>query len=260
MNPYGSNFDGIAQDWEIGPVASSTFGTRFADTPDADIQRMYNDMITVGISQEVADGISVSLEWRRRSYKDSVSGDNLSRNFSDFGSSILVARPAPFLGSIEIFNIDADKRTSTLELDRTRADNSFKAIYQGLELSANARLPNGGTVFGGWTMEMATGTFGRQDDCQDELNRSDNPNNLRFCDQFAYPQPYKHEFKVSAVSPVTLPGLGDLQVGMSFIGYPGGRGGFDVLRESFTYSRSSSTQFGSVFGTYTTVFFPSLSR
>ena len=120
MNPYRSNFDGIAQDWEIGPVASSTFGTRFADTPDADIQRMYNDMITVGISQEVADGISVSLEWRRRSYKDSVSGDNLSRNFSDFGSSILVARPAPFLGSIEIFNIDADKRTSTLELDRTQ--------------------------------------------------------------------------------------------------------------------------------------------
>ena len=32
---------------------------------------------------------------------------------------------------------------------------------------------------------------------------------------------------------------------MAFIGYPGGRGGFDRLRESFIYSRSRSTQFGS---------------
>ena len=42
-----------------------------------------------------------------------------------------------------------------------------------------------------------------------------------------------------------LSGQRDLQAGMAFIGYPGGRGGFDGLRESFIYSRSRSTQFGS---------------
>ena len=272
LNPYGTNNDNIAQDWEIGPLNSSTFGTRFTDVPcsegltasadvfptvaagtslcDRSVQRMYNDMITIGISQEVADGISVSLEWRRRAYHDSDSGDNPIRNFSDYGSSIFLARPAPFLGSIEVFNIDPSARTRNLELDRTRGD-GFRQVYQGLELSANARLPNGGTVFGGWTMETEFET----DDCQDELDRSDNPNNLRFCDQFSFPRPYKHEFKVSAVSPVTLPGLGDLSAGMAFIGYPGGRGGFDRLRESFIYSRSSSTQFGSVFGTYGAPFY-----
>ncbi len=273
LNPYGTNNDNIAQDWEIGEINSSAFGTRFTNTPcmeglvssadvfpnlptgtslcDRTIQRMYNDMITVGISQEVADGISLSLEWRRRSYKEAWSADNPSRAFADFGSSIMVARPAPFLGSFEVANIDADKRSNTLSVHRTRDPESYKSVYSGLELSANARLPNGGTIFGGWTMEM----FGRQDDCQDERNRGDNPNSLRFCNEFAYPQPFKHEFKVSAVSPVTLPGIGDLQAGMAFIGYPGGRGGFDALRESFIYSRSTSTQFGSVFGTYAAPFF-----
>ena len=51
-----------------------------------------------------------------------------------------------------IFNIDnGPARTSTLELDRTTGD-GFRSEYQGIELSANARLPNGGTIFGGWTM------------------------------------------------------------------------------------------------------------
>ncbi len=185
-------------------------------------------MITIGISQEVADGISVSLEWRRHSYSDVWSADNPNRAFVDY---------------------DADKRTNTLRLYRTIADDSYKSIYTGVELSVNARLPNGGTIFGGWTMETEFET----DDCQDELNRGDTPNSPRFCNQFAFPRPYKHEFKVSAVLPVTLPGLGDLQAGMAFIGHPGGRGGFGRLRESFIYSRS--TQFGSVFGTDTAPFY-----
>ena len=252
LNPYGTNGDDIAQDWEIGSPVSSTFGLAVGrDAPDENYQRMRNDVITVQIQQEVADGISVSLEVNKRVYGDVSTGNNLNRTAADFGSSLMIARPAPFVGAVEVFNIDdGPARTSTTEVDRL-ATGDYRRGTTGVGLSANARLPNGGTVFGGWT----AGTT-RQDDCGDELDSGDDLNNLRFCNEFAFPKPYKHEFKVSAVTPVTLPGVGDLQLGMSFLGYPGGRGGFDVLRQSFIINRSATLQgVGSVFATYAAPFY-----
>ena len=87
-------------DWESDPLVRFGTGSRMelGDNPtrsfsdfgissaDQAIQRMYNDMITVGISQEVADGIAVNLERRRRAYRESNSG---------FDSS----------GSIEVWNL-----------------------------------------------------------------------------------------------------------------------------------------------------------
>ena len=251
-NPYGTNGDDIAQDWEIGSPVSSTFGlARGRDAPEENFQRMRNDVITVQLQQEVADGISLSAEFNRRYYSDISTGNNLARTAADFGSSLMFARPAPFVGAIEIFNIDdGPARTSTVEVDRL-ATGDYRRGTNTFGLNANARLPNGGTVFGGWTMGST-----RQDDCGDELDSGDDLNNLRFCNEWAFPRPYKHEFKVSAVTPVTMPGLGDLQLGMSFLGYPGGRGGFDSLRQSFYISRSAGLQAaGSVFGAYAAPFY-----
>src|SRR5206468_7134444 len=61
-------------------------------------------------------------------------------------------------------------------------------VYNGVEVSANARLSHGGFLFGGVTTERTV-----TDNCTDLANS--NPNNLRFCRQA---QPFQTLFKASA--------------------------------------------------------------
>ncbi|GIT67714.1 MAG: hypothetical protein Ct9H300mP25_11860 [Acidobacteriota bacterium] len=83
--------------------------------------------------------------------------------------------------------------------------------YNGLELSMQARLPNGGTIFGGWTAHQTI-----QDTCglqsnpngvnQEDIIRDDE-DILRggmFCDQSALGIPFRNDFKLFGAYP--LPG------------------------------------------------------
>ncbi|MCH7748866.1 MAG: hypothetical protein IH939_12315, partial [Acidobacteria bacterium] len=254
LNPYGTNGDDIAQDWEIGPTGNINFGLRETDRPDPNIQREYNILYTVGIQQELRPGLSISAEFRRRSYHDTTSGDNLFRNFANFGvlpngsidpnasaaNSFQFLRPAPYVGVVTIFNIDPSVRTLVDELDRTRGP-GYSNVYYGFELSLNARLPNGGTIFGGWTLEDASAYGGEVNQCQDVLDRGDNPNALRFCDSGSFPRPLRSEFKLSGTYPFSPPFVGQLQVGASLLAYPGGAG-WRGMGESFFLSRSGFLQ------------------
>ena len=61
LNQYGSNYDGVAQNWEIGAIASrSTFGSASPMpnfTPNLDnFAREYNRIWTAGIQQEIIPG------------------------------------------------------------------------------------------------------------------------------------------------------------------------------------------------------------
>ena len=230
-DPYGTNGDDIAQDWEIAAPGDATFGLRETDRPDPNLQRRYNDQFTVGIQQELTTGVSISALYRRRTDHDTQSGDNLLRNFSDYGRTVNVARPAPYIGAFDIFNIDPAVRSLVDEVDRTRAPGSYSLVYNGFEVSVNARLPGGGTIFGGWTIDKTAAN-----DCQDELDRSDNPNSLRFCDQGGYPIPYRQELKFAGSLPFSLPGVGAFNGAFAVLGIPG-----LGLEEEFRYSRSSRT-------------------
>ncbi len=241
-NPYGSNGDNIAQDWEIGRSGNQNFGIRSTNSIDPNIQRQYNDQWMAGIQHELVSGVSVSATYRRRSDKDiwtgtsfgvvqlGPSGDNVLRTFDSFTSSGDVARPAPYVGSIRIFNIDPAQRAALSLVDQNAAPGAYSLVWSSFGLDMSARLPGGGRLIGGWGLSK-----GAQDFCQDVLNVGDNPNDLRFCNQNAYPHPYVHELKLSGSVPFSLPKVGELNTGFAILGTPG-----DSLGEAFRYSNSTA--------------------
>jgi hypothetical protein len=140
-----------------------------------------------------------------------------------------VARPAPYLGSFRIFNIDPAQRAALSILDSNAAPESYSLVYSEAGLSVGARLPGGGRLIGGWGFGKAS-----MDSCQDERNRGDDPNRLRFCNENAYPIPYVHELKLSGSLPFSLPWAGAFNAGFAILGVPG-----EGFAETFRYSRST---------------------
>jgi hypothetical protein len=244
-NPYGTNGDNIAQDWEIGATSNSGFGIRNVNAPSVDLHRGYNDLFTVGIQQEVRPGLSVSAEFRRRWVRDPQKSDNLLRNFSDFngGTPIFYTMPAPYVGTAPIYNINESSAALVDELvdNLVDAGGDYRNRYTGFELSFQGRLQGGGTVFGGWSMDSpGTSWFsggGVTDNCGLVREEQDDPNQLRFCDGFAYPTPYRHEFKISGSYP--LPWW-DLRAAGTFLSNAGGYAG-DQFRETQQLTRASTT-------------------
>ncbi len=272
MNPYGSNYDGVAQNWEIGAIQSATFGsiTDPTFTPNLDnFAREYNRIWTVGIQQEVFPGISLSGEYRQRAYANTWDTDNPNWTFANYGADangnplpeyagvnhFQVARPYPMVGNFTAFSIDEAVRTNTVgRTDRTMGP-GYSNVYRGFELSLQGRLPGGGTLFGGWSVEDTGRTTiygydtnggagsrygGEVNGCSDILERGDDPTQLRFCDAGAYPRPYRHEFKLSGTQPFSMPVLGDLQAGFSLQAYPGGLGDWGGLQEGLYVHRTST--------------------
>ena len=272
LNRYGTNYDGVAQNWEIGAIQSATFGS-ITDpnfTPDLNnFAREYNRIWTVGLQQEVFPGISLSGEYRQRTYHNTWETDNPNWTFADYGADangnplpqyaginhFQVARPYPMVGSFTAFSIDPAVRTNTIgRTDRSRGP-GYANVYRGFELSIQGRLPGGGTLFGGWSVEDTGRTTiygydtnggagsrygGEVNGCSDILERGDDPTQLRFCDAGAYPRPYRHEFKLSGTQPFSMPGVGDLQAGFSLQAYPGGLGDWGGLQEGLYVHRTSS--------------------
>ncbi|SVB25384.1 uncharacterized protein METZ01_LOCUS178238, partial [marine metagenome] len=241
-DPYGTNGDNIAQDWEIGLLGRAGFGVRETDRPSLDLSRGYQDLLTVGIQQEVRPGLSVTAEYRRRWFKNPENRDNVLRSFSDFGDPIQMVAPLPYVGNIPIYNIDPAVRTLYDEVDQNfGGGGGFKNQYQGFELSFQGRLTGGGTVFGGWSMDTpGTSWFsggGLVNACPLVRESGDNPNSLRFCNAFDYPTPYRHEFKVSGNYP--LPWY-DLQLAGTIIANAGGWAGY-ALSETRSVTRTSNT-------------------
>jgi hypothetical protein len=245
-NPYGTNGDDIAQDWEIGRSGNANFGAAPARRVDPDIQRPFNDQWMVQVQHELTQGMSVSATYRRRSDKDlstgwvvlpggalgldSQSGDNVLWDFGDFGDTVDVARPAPYTGSFQIYNIDPAVRAAIDRVDRTAAPGAISLVYRGFEFATSVRLPGGGSLMGGWTVDQTL-----LDSCQDERDRGDDPNRLAFCNQNAYPNPYRHELKLAGSIPFSFPKAGAFNGGFAILGTPG-----DGFGESFRYSRSTA--------------------
>ena len=271
LNDYGTNLDGVVQNWEIGERNSDTFGSISDPTRLHDITaREYNRIWTIGIQQEVFPGISVSGEYRQRTYHNTWWDDNPNWDNHHFGAlpdgspdpafagirHFQVARPYPFVGHFTAFSIDPEVRTNQVGFtDRTRNPGAYSNVYRGFELSLQGRLPGGGTLFGGWSMED-TGRVsiygydtnggagsrygGEVNACSDILERGDDPTQLRFCDASAYPRPFRNEFKLSGTQPFSMPGIGDLQAGFSLQAYPGGLGDWGGLQEGLYVHRTSS--------------------
>ena len=244
-NPHGTDGDNIPQNWEIGVpnndlfaegsnrvicnAGDVPFGGRF--TCDQDWQRRYDDVMTFGIQQEIRPGVSVHFEWRRRWTRDEDATVQVNRVF-DYANGAFtdndvwvledtVVAPLPYTSLIPIYGIFTGEEAKSGSVDATVPSSvNYLDRYTGFEVGFNARLPNGGTVFGGWTAEVPgeSSASGVNNDCGRQVFEGDNPNNLRFCNEFNNPGNWLHEFKVSGAYPLPW---GGLQLAGSLQAYPG---------------------------------------
>jgi hypothetical protein len=202
-----TNGDNIAQDNEIGPSNNALFGAAPSRRPDRDIKRQYNLEYTVGLDRQILSGLAVGLSWYRRSWYNLEWQDNLLVSPADYAPFDVVS---PLNSEIiTVYNLNRAKQGLVDALDLNSTDRSkTRRTYDGLEVNFSARLPRGGSVFGGWSADKTV-----SENCEGE-----NPNTLRYCNQSELGIPFRSDFKLAGAYPLPL----DFQVGASLQSYAGG--------------------------------------
>ena len=251
-----TNYDGIPQDHEIGLLGNSTVfregGVAIPSSrPDPNLQREYNWEYNVGIQHELLPRVSLNIGWYRRVFGDIEARSNtelqpciyanaqagvpcgswipFAVNFDDPGGHVARLRalgqditiPS---GEFLVFDLDPAYRGLVNNLDITSDIN--RNYYNGFEVSMNARLPNGGNIFGGWTASQHI-----QDTCglivdpngvsiEDPIRGADEGirRGGRWCDQSSLGMPFRHDFKLFATYPLPY----DFEVSGSIQAYSGG--------------------------------------
>ena len=214
-----TNNDGIAQDHEIGPSSSSTFGRRPDRDPAPDIERTYNWEYSAAVQHQLTSRVSVNVGWYRRIWKNLEISDRELISTADY-TAFQVPMPSfandPDLVEagvldpgevLTIYNLNAAKRGvyGAQIVDKNSDDQS---IYDGIEVSFSSRLPAGGTLFGGWTTQRNLSVFCSSNDNPNgptvaDLFLGENvANGGRFCDQRDFDVPFTHEFKLAGNYPV----------------------------------------------------------
>ena len=209
----GTNGDDYVQDWEIGFPRDATFGKLGAvpaEDPDG-VERPWVSLMNLGVERELITGLSVNFNWYRRDTFDPIVQYGRGVTHADWtrlelpnpcaGSGMApngfpcssrgVAAPA----AIPIWNLNPEARGLTGADRLMRNSDMNKDVYNGFETGFNGRLPNGTTIFGGWSMER---------NIMSRCDQPENPNRLLFCNAGDYDIPWLHDFKISGMVP--LPG------------------------------------------------------
>jgi len=216
---------GAAQYNEIAPVGTNiNFGLPIGATRfDQTTPRPTNWEETVSVQHELWSGVAVTAGYYHRSFQNQTITRNLAiSEVNDYTPFTIVAPKDSRLPNgggeaIRRYNLLASKQLTPPDNVSTYST-SYARIYNGVEVSVNARLPKGGFVIGGITTQRTA-----TNEC-DVVNRD--PNNLRFCDNTP---PFRTLYKTSAA--YTLPY--DVQLSGSLQAVPGG----DVSA-NFTYNSS----------------------
>ena len=206
------NGDGIAMEGEFNPdLLPENFGERALSSPDPDIERQWNLLMSVGVDHELFPGTSVSAAYLRRTQHD-IQGlrNNLLIDLNDY-HAVTVVNPINGLPmTVYDFNSRAlqsqvdnfDTNHSPATGDHPYAGVDVSDTFQSYEAGFNSRLPGGAVVFGGWTMDQRERLF---------CNSPSDPNTFRFCDQSGgldresgvnVDIPFRHTFKVSGTYPL----------------------------------------------------------
>ena len=163
--------DDIAQDNEIGPSSNQNFGVAVTRHPADDIKRGYTMEYSASVQRELVSGIGVTAGWYRRKWYNLEKTVNQLVALSDYAA---FQTANPLTGEmITIYNLNRTKQGFVDQLDTTSTNDG--RTYDGIELSSNARLRNGITVYGGWSTERTVQTV-----CEADVT---NPNSFRYCDQ-----------------------------------------------------------------------------
>jgi hypothetical protein len=180
------------------------FGLQAQTFPNPDIKRVYNIETTAGVQHELLPGVQVNAGWFHRTFHNLPRQTNTLQSFGDYA---LVNVVSPLDGSIiPMYNVSAAALTRVNNVVST--DDSQKEWYNGYEISFNARLAHGATLFGGTTSERMLWTL---------CNEQSNPNNLLYCDATKSDVPFRTQLKLSGSYPLPY----GLQVSGSFQSIPG---------------------------------------
>jgi len=208
---------------ELGPSTNLNLAIPGGAQKIADgLPRSTNWEESVSIQHELFPRISVTGGYYRRQFYNIQYTNNLALNpvksYTPFTITVPANANLPNGGGqqITLYNLNqtvAANNITTWSTNNTR-------IYNGLEISVNARIPRG-FIFGGVTTERTA-----TNDCDGPYSTSSfsNPDNLRFCQKTP---PFRALYKASAGVTVPL----DIQVSGSVQAVPGG----DV-QANFTYN------------------------
>ena len=158
-----TNSDDIAQDNEIGPSSSTTFGVRSDRNPADGIQNFYNWETTASVQHQLMTGVSVTAAYYHRTYTDLHITDRpqiTNADYTSFTTKMPDFSNDPTLDGVldpneilTIYNLNPAKRSvysaSQIDYNSTGAVRTASAdtsMYNGFEISFSARLPKGHAV------------------------------------------------------------------------------------------------------------------
>ena len=156
---------------------------------DPNLKRTNTWNYNIGIQHELLPRLSVSANWFHVDYYNLRVRQNVLQTFNDYTAQNVVSA---LDGSvITIYNVSSAKRQQVQYLDTNAPDR--KLWYNGFEFTFSARLPRGGTVFGGTTTEKTLAVM---------CDEPSNPNNQLYCDQRKSGIPFTTSFKLAGSYPL----------------------------------------------------------
>jgi hypothetical protein len=214
-----TNNDFVPQESELGPLSNANFGklnitTRYADEVREGFgSRGFNWETSAGIQHQLLPIMSVNASYHRRAYANFTLTDNLDVKPSDYDSFCMTSPRDPRLpggGGQQVCGL-ADivpARFGVANNNLVTFSKPFgkqSEIYNGVDLTMNARLGAGALVAGG----VSVGRVARS-----RCFAVDSPEELRFCD-------VKPPFQPNAKFLATYPLPWGLQAAATFQSLPG---------------------------------------
>jgi hypothetical protein len=193
----------------IGPNPNPLFGQLNNISMDPNFHREYQWEYSVGIQQEIRQGLTLNFAWNRTSDYQQPLVINYAVPSSAW-TPFQITNPLD--GSpLTVYNLQPAYFGLAPKLHETNAPQSLRRdVYQGFETSVSGRLPHGAFIFAGWTLENQTDVA-----CDMTTNPGgtglNDPNSLRFCDQTGglYQNlgpisgvPWRNEFKLQGNLPI----------------------------------------------------------
>ena len=168
----------------------ANFGRAQLNRVDPNFKRVYNVETTAGVQHELLPRVSVSANWYRRTFHRLRVTDNILRTMSDYIPFDIFN---PMTGQpFRVFDVSpaAVSRVDNLDIN---AGEGRKHTYTGADLNVQARLPRGGTLFGGFVSER---------NLRNICDEPDDPNMLLYCDDWANDIPFRSTLKLAGSYPL----------------------------------------------------------